>query len=254
MTAGAPELDGRVAIVTGGGTGIGYAIAEELASRGARVVLASRKPAKIDDAAARINSQHPGAAIAVAAHVGHPDELERLVDLTLATYARLDILVNNAATNFYSGATADADVSVFDKTFEINLRGPFVLSSLAIRKYMAGHGGSILNIASVGGVKPRPGRGVYAITKAALIFMTRQLAVEVGPMGIRVNAIAPGLVKTDFSEPLWGDQAFLQQVLSRTAMERIGTPVDIAKVAAFIVSDQAAYMSGEVVVLDGAGY
>lgn len=248
------DFEGRVAIVTGGGSGLGYAIASELAGRGARVVLASRKEANLESAAARINALHPDAAMPVQTHVGHPDELERLVDLTLEKHGRLDILVNNAGTNFYSGATADADVAVFDKTFEINVRGPFVLSNLAIRKFMGTHGGSILNIASVGGIKARPGRGVYAITKAALIFMTRQLAVEVGDKGIRVNAIAPGLIKTGFSEPLWSDESFLKHVLSRTALGRIGTPAEIAKVAAFMVSDDAAYMSGEIVVLDGAGY
>ncbi|HEY4889455.1 MAG TPA: SDR family oxidoreductase [Candidatus Dormibacteraeota bacterium] len=248
------NLEGRVAIVTGGGSGIGFAIASELADRGARVVLASRKAANVEGAAERINELRPGAATAIPTHVGHPDELEKLVDLTLEKLGRLDIVVNNAGTNFYSGATADADLSVFDKTFEVNVRGPYVLSCLAIRRYMADHGGSILNIASVGGVKARPGRGIYAITKAALIFMTKQLAVEVGGKGIRVNAIAPGLVRTGFSEPLLNDEAFLKHVLSRTALGRIGTVAEIARVAAFVVSDDAAYMSGEVLVLDGAGY
>jgi NAD(P)-dependent dehydrogenase (short-subunit alcohol dehydrogenase family) len=248
------RLDERVAIITGGGTGIGYAIAAELAERGARVILASRKPEKLDPAVDRINSRYPGAALAVPTHVGRPDDLERLVDTALGWHGRLDILVNNAATNFYLGPTADADLGVFDKTFEVNLRGPFVLTALAIRKHMREHGGVILNLASVGGVRPRPGHGVYAITKAALIFMTRQLAVEVGSQGIRINALAPGVVRTGFSEPLWGDESVLGRVLSVTAMGRIATPEEIAKMAAFMVSDESSYMSGEVVVLDGAGY
>jgi len=247
------DLRDRVAIITGASRGIGSAIADALADRGARVVLSSRKQADLDAEAERINARHPGAAIAVAAHAGNPADLERLVDTTLDRHGRLDILVNNAATNPYFGHTVDAGLGAWDKTFEVNVRGVFALTQLAVHKYLGEHGGVVVNVASVGGLRVAFGLGIYNITKAAVIHLTKQLALELGPRGIRVNAVAPGLVKTRFAEALWGNEEILKRVLESTALGRIGSPEEIGRVVAFLASDDASYMTGEVVVIDGGG-
>ncbi len=247
------DLRDRVAIITGASRGIGSAIADALADRGARVVLSSRKQADLDAEAERINARHPGAAIAVAAHAGNPADLERLVDTTLDRHGRLDILVNNAATNPYFGHTVDASLGAWDKTFEVNVRGVFALTQLAVHKYLGEHGGVVVNVASVGGLRVAFGLGIYNITKAAVIHLTKQLALELGPRGIRVNAVAPGLVKTRFAEALWGNEEILKRVLESTALGRIGSPEEIGRVVAFLASDDASYLTGEVVVIDGGG-
>jgi NAD(P)-dependent dehydrogenase (short-subunit alcohol dehydrogenase family) len=247
------DLQDRVAIVTGASRGIGSAIADALVQRGAKVVLSSRKQADLDAEAARINAEHPDAAMAVAAHAGKPEDLARLVDATLDRHGRLDILVNNAATNPYFGHTVDADLAAWDKTFEVNVRGVFALTQLAVNRYMGEHGGAIVNVASVGGIRVAFGLGIYNITKAAVIHMTKQLALELGPRGIRVNAVAPGLVKTRFAEALWGNEEILARVLQSTALGRIGSPPEIGRVVAFLASDDASFMTGEVVVIDGGG-
>lgn len=247
------DLSGRVAIVTGASRGIGSAIADALVERGAKVVLSSRKQADLDAEAERINADHADSAMAFAAHAGKPEELGRLVDATLERHGRLDILVNNAATNPYFGHTVDADLGAWDKTFEVNVRGVFALTQLAVQRYMGEHGGAIVNVASVGGIRVAFGLGIYNITKAAVIHMTKQLALELGPRGIRVNAVAPGLVKTRFAEALWGNDEILNRVLQSTALGRIGAPPEIAKVVAFLASDDASFMTGEVVVIDGGG-
>ncbi|GAC1615543.1 MAG: SDR family oxidoreductase [Candidatus Dormibacteraceae bacterium] len=247
------DLQGRVAIVTGASRGIGSAIADELAARGATVVLSSRKQADLDEVADRINAAHPDSAIAIAAHGGRPAELEHLVDLTLERLGKIDILVNNSATNPYFGFTLDADLAAWDKTFEVNLRGIFALTQLVVNRDMKKHGGAIVNIASVGGQRVAFGLGIYNVTKAAVIHLTKQLALELGSSGIRVNAVAPGLIKTRFAEALWGNEEILGRVLASTALGRIGDPPEIARVVAFLASDAASYMTGEVVTVDGGG-
>jgi len=247
------DLQGRVAIVTGASRGIGSAIADELAARGATVVLSSRKQADLDEVAARINASRPDSAIAIAAHGGRPAELEHLVDLTLDRLGKIDILVNNSATNPYFGFTLDADLAAWDKTFEVNLRGIFALTQLVVNRDMKKHGGAIVNIASVGGQRVAFGLGIYNVTKAAVIHLTKQLALELGSSGIRVNAVAPGLIKTRFAEALWGNEEILGRVLESTALGRIGDPPEIARVVAFLASDAASYMTGEVVTVDGGG-
>jgi NAD(P)-dependent dehydrogenase (short-subunit alcohol dehydrogenase family) len=247
------DLAGRVAIVTGASRGIGSAIVEALIARGANVVLSSRKQADLDAEAERFNAGRPGAAMAFAAHAGKPEDLERLVDATLERHGRIDILVNNAATNPHFGHSLEAELGAWDKTFEVNVRGVFALTQLAVNRYMGDHGGSIVNVASVGGIRAAFGLGIYNITKAAVIHMTRQLALELGPRGIRVNAVAPGLVKTRFAEALWGNEEILNQVLQSTALGRIGSPPEIGRVVAFLASDDASFITGEVVVIDGGG-
>jgi NAD(P)-dependent dehydrogenase (short-subunit alcohol dehydrogenase family) len=246
------SLDGRVALVTGASRGIGSAIAEALAEQGAHVVLSSRKQADLDVEAERINARFPERAVAIAAHAGKPEDLERLVHEVMARFSRIDILVNNAATNPYFGPVLSAELSAWDKTFEVNLRGIFVLTKLVYDATMEKQGGAVVNVASVGGLRPGLGLGVYNVTKAGVIMLTRQLARELGGK-VRVNAVAPGLVKTRFAEALWGNEAILERVLASNPMGRIGLPDEIAGAVAFLVSDAASYVNGEVLVIDGGG-
>jgi NAD(P)-dependent dehydrogenase (short-subunit alcohol dehydrogenase family) len=246
------DLTGRVAIVTGASRGIGGAIAEALAEQGAQVVLSSRKQEGLDAEAERINALHPGSAEAVAAHAGREEDLKRLVDTVMERHGRIDILVNNAANNPHFGPLMDAEMPAWDKTFEVNLRGLFMLTRLVYRASMEEKGGAVVNIASVGGLRPGFGLGVYNITKAGVIMLTRQLAMEIGS-NVRVNAIAPGLVKTRFAEALWGNEAILRRVTESNPLGRIAEPHEIAGAVVFLVSDAASYVNGEVIVIDGGG-
>ena len=246
------DLSGRVALVTGASRGIGSAIASALVDQGAHVVLSSRKQADLDEEAARINARHPERATAIAAHAGRPEDLERLVKSVMERFAHIDILVNNAATNPYFGPVLGAELSAWDKTFEVNLRGIFVLTKLVYEAWMEAHGGTVVNVASIGGIRPGLGLGVYNITKAGVIMLTRQLAREVGGK-VRVNAVAPGLIKTRFAEGLWGNEEILDRVLASNPMGRIGQPEEVASAVAFLASDAASYINGEVIVIDGGG-
>jgi len=246
------DLTGRIALVTGASRGIGSAIANALAEQGAEVVLSSRKQADLDAEAERINARFPGKALAVAAHAGKPEDLERLVKTVMDHSGRIDILVNNAGTNPDMGPLMDAELGAWDKTFEVNVRGYFVLTQLVYRAWMREHGGSIVNIASTGGLRPGLGLGVYRISKAAVVFMTRQLAREIGG-NVRVNAVAPGLIKTRFAEALWANEEILQRILEPNPMGRIGTIEEVANAVLFLASDAASYVNGEVMVVDGGG-
>jgi NAD(P)-dependent dehydrogenase (short-subunit alcohol dehydrogenase family) len=246
------QLNDRVAIVTGASRGLGSAIAEGLVEHGARVVLSSRKQQDLGQEAERINARWGDRAIAIAAHAGREPDLENLVEQTMERLGRIDILVNNAGTNPYFGTTLDADVAAWDKTFEVNLRGYFLLTKLVYRTWMAEHGGAVLNVASSGGLRPSLGLGVYDVTKAGVIMLTRQLAREIGGK-VRVNGIAPGLFKTRFAEALWGNPEILDRVLASNPMGRIGEPPEVAGAAVFLVSDAASYVNGQVLVIDGGG-
>jgi len=246
------DLSGRVALVTGASRGIGGAIAEILAEHGASVVLSSRKQADLDAEAERINSRYPERAIAIAAHAGRPEELERLVGDVMERFSRIDILVNNAATNPYMGPVMGAELAAWDKTFEVNLRGVFVLTRLVYAAWLEAHGGAIVNIASIGGLRPGIGLGIYNVTKAGIIMLTRQLAREMGGR-VRVNAVAPGVIKTRFAEALWGNEAILERILAQNPLGRIGMPEEVAAAVLFLASDAASYVNGEVLVVDGGG-
>jgi NAD(P)-dependent dehydrogenase (short-subunit alcohol dehydrogenase family) len=246
------HLDGRVAIVTGGSRGLGAEIARGLVEQGATVVLSSRKQADLDVVAAELNGAREGSAHAIAAHAGRPEELARLVDQVMERLGRIDILVNNAGTNPYLGSMLEADLAAWDKTFEVNLRGYFIATQLCVRAWMGEHGGAILNIASTGGLRPSPGLGIYGVTKAGVVQLTRQLARELGGK-VRVNCIAPGLFKTRFAQALWDSEEIMRRVLEGNPMGRIGDPREIAGPAVFLVSDAASYVNGQVLVLDGGG-
>ena len=244
------DLTGKVAIVTGASRGIGLAIAQSFASQGAKVVLTSRKQESLDAAAAEIRASG-GEAIGIAAHNGDKAALGQLVERTLEACGRLDILVNNAATNPHYGAVLEADDSHWRKTIEVNLLGNVWLSRAAVAAMRGTGGGKIINVASIVGIKPGRGQGIYSVTKAGVISLTRTLAVELGADNIQVNAIAPGLVQTQFARVLWENDALLRQVEAATPAGRIGQPSDIAGLALYLASSASDFTSGEVFVVDG---
>ena len=238
------DLSGRTAIITGASRGIGLAIAQRLASDGANVVLTSRKQESADEAAEQVG----GNAIGVAAHAVDEDAAQHCVELTLDRFGGIDILINNAGTNPAYGPLIEQDHGRFAKTFEVNLWAPLLWTSLVVKAWMAEHGGAVVNTASIGGLHQSPNMGMYNATKAALIHVTKQLALELSPR-VRVNAICPGVVRTKLAEALWKDHE--DAVSSSTALGRIGEPPDVAAAVAFLVSDQASWITGETMVIDG---
>ncbi len=238
------RLDGQVALVTGASKGIGKAIAKTLAEAGAQVMLSSRKQDALEAAAADID----GETAVYAANAGNPEAAAACVQATMDTFGAVDILVNNAATNPYYGPAIDIDLSRYDKTFEVNLRGPLVWSQEAWKASMRERGGSIINLASIGGMTVSEVIGIYDTTKAALIHLTRILASDLSP-GVRVNGIAPGLVKTDFAKALW--EPAEEQIARHTPLGRLGVPQDIANAALFLASDLSSWITGHTLVVDG---
>jgi NAD(P)-dependent dehydrogenase (short-subunit alcohol dehydrogenase family) len=246
------RLDGRVAIVTGASKGIGAAVARALAEAGARVVVSSRKQEAVDEVAHAIAAAG-GQALAIAANVGRPDEARALVDRTVAECGGVDVVVNNAAVNPVYGPVLDADDAVFDKIMAVNVKGPLELCRRAYPSMRARGAGSVINVSSVGGVSPEPGLGLYSVSKAALVSLTKVLAHEWGPDGVRANVICPGLIKTKFSQALWQDERVLRHTLAQQPLKRVGEPEDVAGLALFLASDAAAYCTGGVYTADG-GY
>jgi NAD(P)-dependent dehydrogenase (short-subunit alcohol dehydrogenase family) len=244
------DLTGKVALITGGSRGIGRAIALGFAQAGAKVVIASRKQPALDAVANEIQ-ESGGTALAIAAHAGEEEALESLVEKSLSAFGAIDILVNNAATNPHFGPLLEATPAQWDKIMQVNLRGAYLLCRLVVPGMRARGGGSIINMASVEGLRPSKGLGVYSVSKAALIMLTQALAQELGPDGIRVNALAPGLIKTDFSAALWQTPAIAEAATARTPARRIGDPEDVVGAALFLASPASAYLNGAVITIDG---
>ena len=242
------RLEGKVAIVTGGSRGIGKGIAKLFAEAGARVMITSRKAEACEAAAKEIGGHTEWAA----GNIGSSDDAERVVDATLERFGRLDILVNNAATNPYAGPTIDVDLPHWEKTLQINLTAPLFWTQLAWRRALKQGGGSVINVSSVGGFTTSQILGVYDVTKAALIHLTKQLAAELGP-GVRVNAVAPGLIKTDFARVLWeGERG--DEVAKAYPLKRLGEPEDVAAAALYLADDATSgWVTGHTIVLDGGG-
>ena len=239
------SLSGKVAIVTGASRGIGLAIATAFAQSGASVIITARKADELKQAASTANGLHP-----VVAHGASPEAAQSTVAGALERFGRLDVLVNNAATNPYMGPMIDIDLLRWDKTFEVNLRGPLVWTQAAWTGHLREHGGSIINVASVGGMHAGGDIGVYDLTKSGIIFMTKHLASELGPQ-VRVNAISPGLVKTDFARALW--QNAPADFAWPWPLRRLGEPDDIAPAALYLASDASSWVTGTVMVVDGGG-
>ncbi len=241
------ELKDKVAIVTGASRGIGRAIAEIFAREGARVVICGRKQDVLDQVAREIGPRVK----AVACHVGRLDQLEQLVEITVRELGQVDVLVNNAGTNVVQGPCLEMDDGQFDKMIEINLKSAFRLIRKVAPTMCARGSGSIINIASISGLRPQFHSMLYSMTKAALIMMTQSYALELGPRGVRVNAIAPGLIQTTLSEYYWKDDEKLARLLSRQPLPRIGQPKEIAELALLLASDRGSYLTGQTIVADG---
>ncbi len=244
------DLTGRVAVVTGASRGIGEAIAKAYAQQGAKVVVSSRKLEGCAAVAEAINAAG-GEAVAIACHIGDMDALNGLFAQVEQRFGRLDVLVNNAATNPYYGHILDTDLGAFQKTVDVNIRGYFFASVLAGRMMRSGGRGSIINVASVNAVRPGPMQGIYSITKGAVLNMTKSFARECGPEGIRCNAILPGLIRTKFAGALLADEKQLQHYIGDNPLRRVGEPQDLAGAAVFLASDASSYVTGEFLVVDG---
>ncbi len=244
------DLTGKTALVTGGSRGIGLAIGTALAEAGAQVVLAARHADDVEAAAARLR-EGGAQVIGVAANVSKVDDIELLVDAAQAAFGQVDILVNNAATNVHFGPVLDADDGMWMKMVETNLLSAVRLCRRVVPEMRERKAGKIINIASVAGIRPGAGQGVYGALKAALIQLTKSLAQELGPDNIQVNAIAPGLIRTRFASVLHETPQILQAVERSTPLGRIGEPDEIASAALYLASPASSFTTGTVLVVDG---
>ncbi|HEX6537706.1 MAG TPA: SDR family oxidoreductase [Candidatus Dormibacteraeota bacterium] len=244
------DLRGRTALVTGGSRGIGFAVASALGEAGARVAVMARD-AGAGEAAAQAMRDAGRDALSVAGHVGRAEDGERAITTVMERFGSIDVLVNNAATNPQFGPLLDADEALIHKIYDTNVIAPLRLIRLAVDAWMRAHGGSVINMASVAGIKPEPLTGAYNMSKSALISLTRTLARELGPVGVRVNAIAPGLVETKFAAVLVETESIHDHIVGQTALGRHAQPDEIAGAVLYLASDASAFVTGSVLVVDG---
>lgn len=246
------DLSGQVAVVTGSSRGIGRAIALRLAEHGARVVISSRKQDACEAVAAEVNALHgAGRALAVAASISHKDALQKLVDTTLAQWGRIDVLVCNAASNPHYGPLAGISDDQFRKILDNNVISSHWLIQMCLPQMQQRRAGAIIIVSSIGGLRGSTSIGAYNISKAADFQLARNLAHELGPQGIRINCIAPGLVRTDFARALWEDPATLERATKGVPLRRIGEPDEIAGAAVYLASAASSFMTGQTIVCDG---
>lgn len=249
--AGVPsDLAGKVVVVTGASRGIGEALAGAFAAAGARLVLASRKPESLEPVAELIRSGG-GEALAVPCHTGKAADVQALAERAKEAYGGVDVLINNAATNPHFGPLLEAEESHWDKTFEVNVKGYVHAIRACVPLMRERGGGAIVNVASVAGLAPHTGLGVYGVSKAAVLMLTRTLAVELAGDSIRVNAIAPGLIRTRFSEALWSTPDIRERALRSIPQRRIGEPEDLVGAVLYLASGAARFTTGAVLVIDG---
>ena len=242
------RLDAKTAIITGGSAGIGLGIAAEFVQAGANVMIVSRKADKCEAAADELRALEGGDVAWMVAHTGADDGGADVVAATLERFGSVDVLVNNAATNPYAGPLIDTPAAAFDKTYEVNLRGPLLWTQTVWREWMKEHGGTVINLASVGAYKTSSALGLYALLKRGLVAMTEQLGAELGP-NVRVNALAPAVVKTDFARLLWEGEAG-ERAANAYPLARLGEPGDIGRAALWLAAD-ASWMTGQTIVIDG---
>lgn len=242
------SLEGKTALITGGSKGIGFAIAKAYIEAGARVMLVARKAEALKAAATQLGG--PDKALWMTGNVGKPEDAAAAVAATIEQMGGLDVLVNNAATNPWAGRTIDIDLPRWDKTMEVNLRGPLVWTQEAWRQTMKQNGGAIINVASVGAFVTSPALGTYGVAKSALVYLTKQLAAELAPK-VRVNCVAPGLIKTDFAEYLWKDGKDAM-VAKAYPLKRLGEPEDVAEAVLYFTAG-ASWVTGQTLILDGGG-
>lgn len=246
------DLSGKVALVTGASRGIGESIAKQLADHGAHVIISSRKIEGCQQVADEIK-KNGGSAEAIACHIGDMEQVESIFKQIEDTHGKLDILVNNAAANPYFGHVLDTDLSAFQKTVDVNIRGYFFMSTYGAKLMKKGSGGSIVNVASVNGVIPGPFQGIYSITKAAVISMTKTFAKECATLNIRVNALLPGATDTKFASTIVNNPAILKKAMEHVPMNRVASPDEMAGAVLYLVSDAASYTTGTCLNVDG-GY
>ena len=246
------SLDGKVALITGSTKGIGKAIAERMAEQGARVVISSRNQDACDEVSAAIVA-NGGEAIGVACNINYPEQLKNLVDATCAKWGQIDTLVCNAALNPFFGPSQEIPDEAFDKIMHANIGSVHRLCQLALPGMAEQGGGAVIIVSSIGGLKGTDKLGAYAISKAADMQIARNLAVEWGPKNIRVNCIAPGLIRTDFARALWENPEIYQATVSRYPLQRIGEPDEIAGAAVFLASSAGSFTTGQTLVIDGGG-
>jgi len=244
------SLTNKIALITGASRGIGEAIALALAEHGARCILVSRKIEGLQAVKEKIE-QRGGRADAIAGHTGNLAQINQLFEQIQNKYDRLDILINNAATNPYFGEMMEAGEAAWDKTNEVNLKGPFFITQQAARLMEKSGGGAIVNVASINGIRPIPMQGIYSITKAALISMTKAFAKELAPKNIRVNALLPGLTETHFSEALISNESIYNYALQHIPLHRHAQPGEMAGAVLYLVSDAASFTTGTHIVCDG---
>ncbi len=246
------DLSGKVALVTGASRGIGEAVAKLLAARGAHVIVSSRKAEACEAVVAAIHDAG-GKAEARACHIGEMAQIDALMAGIAETHGRLDILVNNAATNPHFGSILETDVGAFQKTVDVNIRGYFFMSAAGAKLMIKNGGGSIINVASVNGVIPGAHQGIYSITKAAVISMTKVFAQECAPLNVRVNALLPGATDTKFASALFHNPVIMEKALTRIPMKRIAEPGEMAGTVLYLASDASSYTTGACINVDG-GY
>ena len=245
------DLTGKVAVITGSSRGIGKAIAEHMAAHGAKVVISSRKAGPCDEVAAAINARTPGHAIAVPANISSKDDLQRLMDETRKAFGKIDILVCNAASNPFYGSQLDISDEAFTKILANNIIANNWMIGMVAPEMKARMDGSIIVVSSIGGLRGTSVIGAYAISKAADMQLARNLAQELGPFNVRINCVAPGLVKTDFAKALWDTPAGEARASSGTPLRRLGEPDDLAGAAVYLASRAGAWTTGQTIVVDG---
>lgn len=244
------SLENKVALITGASKGIGYGIAEIFAAAGAKVVISSRKQDALDEMAAQLQSK--GYEVTgIACNVGNMEELPGLVEKTVAQYGTIDILVNNAASNPVFGPVHETTLEAFDKIINVNVKAAFELCRLCYPHLRNSSGASVINISSIGGISPEHGLGIYSVSKAALISLTKVFAKEWGDANIRVNVICPGLIQTKFSEALWSNEKIMAMIMKQLAIKRAGTSEEIGAMALFLASAASSYTTGGIFTADG---
>ncbi|XP_072271209.1 dehydrogenase/reductase SDR family member 4-like [Pyxicephalus adspersus] len=248
-----PKLQGKVALVTASTDGIGLAIARKLAQDGARVLISSRKQQNVDKAVKELKQEGLDVEGTVC-HVGRSEDREKLVTTAVQKFGGIDILVSNAAVNPFFGNILDSTDEVWDKILDINVKAAFLLVKLVVPKMQERGGGSIVIVSSIAGFRPFPLLGPYSVSKTALLGLTKALAPELLPLNIRVNCLAPGLIRTKFSSALWENEAGLEQLTSALGINRIGEPEECAGVVSLLCSSEASYITGETIVVAGGGH
>lgn len=241
-------LEDRVFLVTGGSRGIGFAVAGELVAQGALVVICGRKQETLDAALAALQSDR---VTAVSAHIAREQDVSRLFDAVMKRHGRLDALVNNVGMNLITPSIADTDIALWQKIMDTNLSGTFLCSRMAAKIMQQQKKGKIVTVSSIAGRKASPGMGVYGIAKAGVEMLTRVLASELAASNIQVNAVAPSMVRTDFSKPFWSNEIICEQVVKGIPLGRIAEPIDVVHPVLFLASDAADFITGQTLLVDG---